>query len=272
MALANVALTDTFDYWRTVTNSMVVALNDKLIYCNTSNANTVSITPFASRSSNLSVNILTSTSVSDSVTGNVASAYSVNTVNQLAISYGAASNTWANVIGGTSNTWANSVAASSNAWANTIAVGSNNWSNTVGASGNSWSNTVGFSANTYSGVTYAPKISPTFTGTVTLNANIANQTLTDGSTISWDVSLGSVATVTLGGNRTMAAPTNLKIGTYILHVVQDGSGNRTITWNSVFKWPAGVAPVLTTTANRRDLFSFVSDGTNLYGSYLPDVR
>ena len=272
MALANVALTDTFDYWRTVTNSMVVALNDKLIYCNTSNANTVSITPFASRSSNLSVNILTSTSVSDSVTGNVASAYSVNTVNQLAISYGAAGNTWANVVGASSNTWANTMAAAGNTWANTVGLGANGWSNTVGASGNSWSNTVGFSANTYSGVTYAPKISPTFTGTVTLNANIANQTLTDGSTISWDVSLGSVATVTLGGNRTMAAPTNLKIGTYILHVVQDGSGNRTITWNSVFKWPAGVAPVLTTTANRRDLFSFVSDGTNLYGSYLPDVR
>ena len=96
--------------------------------------------------------------------------------------------------------------------------------------------------------------------------------MTDGATINWDVSLGSVATVTLGGNRIIAAPTNLKIGSYILHIIQDGSGNRTVTWNSVFKWPAGVAPVLTTTGNRRDLFSFVCDGTNLYGSYLPDVR
>ena len=70
----------------------------------------------------------------------------------------------------------------------------------------------------------------------------------------------------------MAAPTNLKVGTYILHVVQDGSGSRTISWNSVLKWPAGVAPVLSTGAGRRDIISFVSDGTYLYGSYLPDVR
>jgi hypothetical protein len=103
-------------------------------------------------------------------------------------------------------------------------------------------------------------------------ANYLSQTLTDGATINWDTSAGVIATVTLGGNRTMAAPTNLKVGTYILHVIQDGSGNRTLTWNSVFKWTAATAPTLTTAANRRDIFSFICDGTNLYGSFLPDVR
>jgi hypothetical protein len=103
-------------------------------------------------------------------------------------------------------------------------------------------------------------------------ANVLSQTLTDGATISWDTSLGQVATVTLGGNRTMAAPTNLKVGTYILHVIQDGVGGRTITWNSIFKWSSGVAPALSSTGGRRDVFSFVSDGTNLYGAMIPDVR
>ena len=112
----------------------------------------------------------------------------------------------------------------------------------------------------------------TINGTTTDRSNALSQTLTDGATISWDTSLGRVATVTLGGNRTMAAPTNLKVGTYILHVIQDGTGSRLITWNSVFKWVGAVAPVLSTTAGRRDIFSFVSDGTNLYGSFLPDVR
>jgi len=70
----------------------------------------------------------------------------------------------------------------------------------------------------------------------------------------------------------MAAPTNLKVGTYILRVYQDATGNRTLTWNAVFKWPAAVAPVLTTTGSRLDVFSFYSDGTNMYGSYLPDMR
>ena len=127
-------------------------------------------------------------------------------------------------------------------------------------------------ANAYAAATYANSASPTFTGTVSFNANTQSQTLTDGATINWDVSLGQIATVTPGGGRTMAAPTNLKVGTYILHVIQDVTGGKTITWNSVFKWPGGVAPTLTITPGARDLFSFVCDGTNLYGSFMPDVK
>ena len=280
MAIANVALTDTFDYWRTVTNSLVVALNDKLVYCNTSNANTVSIPSFATRTSNLYVNIITSTSLNDSATGNVASAYTANTLQGLALVYTSSANSNAQFSVTAANNYASILAANNavgaNNQANTLAfstgITATTWANTIGSSGNSYTNYVGSSANSFANITYAPKISPTFTGTITIDANIASQILTDGATINWDVSLGSVATVTLGGNRIIAAPTNLKIGSYILHIIQDGSGNRTVTWNSVFKWPAGVAPVLTTTGNRRDLFSFVCDGTNLYGSYLPDVR
>lgn len=112
------------------------------------------------------------------------------------------------------------------------------------------------------------------TGTTTDRSNALSQTLTDAATINWDTSLGRVATVTLGAaGRTMAAPTNLKVGTYILRVYQDATGSRTITtWNSVFKWTAAVAPVLSTGANKLDIITFFSDGTNLYGSYLPDMR
>jgi hypothetical protein len=114
----------------------------------------------------------------------------------------------------------------------------------------------------------------TLNGTTIDKSNSLSQTLTDGATINWDVSLGRVATVTLGAaGRTMAAPTNLKVGTYILRVYQDGTGSRTITtWNSVFKWTAAVAPVLSTGAGKLDIITFFSDGTNLYGSYLPDMR
>lgn len=95
---------------------------------------------------------------------------------------------------------------------------------------------------------------------------VETQTLSDAATVNWNMNNGSVAKVTLGGNRTMAAPTNLKDGgTYILRVIQDGTGSRTVTWNSVFKWPGGTAPTLTTTASGIDIASFVSDGTNLYG-------
>jgi hypothetical protein len=93
----------------------------------------------------------------------------------------------------------------------------------------------------------------------------AATTLTDGATISWDVSVNQVATVTLGGNRTMAAPTNLVSGSfYSLNVIQDATGSRTLTWNSVFKWTGAAAPTLSTAASAKDFFVFRSDGTNLY--------
>ena len=44
----------------------------------------------------------------------------------------------------------------------------------------------------------------TLNGTTTDKSNALSQTLTDGATISWDTALGRVATVTLGGNRTVA--------------------------------------------------------------------
>ncbi len=94
----------------------------------------------------------------------------------------------------------------------------------------------------------------------------AAQALSDGATINWDVDNGNLGTVTIAGNRTMAAPTNLPVGSMILKLTQDGTGSRTITWNSVFKWSAGSAPVLSTAANALDILSFVSDGTNVYGT------
>jgi len=94
-------------------------------------------------------------------------------------------------------------------------------------------------------------------------------TLTDAATINWNISLGVMATVTLnvaGATRIFANPTNLKPGTYILFVKQDSSGNRTFSsWGSVFKWSGGTIPTLSTAANSVDIFSFVCDGTTLFG-------
>jgi hypothetical protein len=120
---------------------------------------------------------------------------------------------------------------------------------------------------------YAPKNNPQFTGTVDVSqANIKSQTLTDGATVNWNAALGTLATVTLGGNRTIANPSNLKVGTYMLVIKQDATGSRTATWGTVYKFPVGVAPTLTTTANAIDIISFYSDGTNMFGVFAPDLR
>jgi len=92
----------------------------------------------------------------------------------------------------------------------------------------------------------------------------AEQTLTDGATIDWNLSTEQVAKVTLAGNRTLNAPSNQQAGAfYSLAIIQDGTGSRTLTFNSAYKFTGATAPTLTTTASAKDIIIFKSDGTNL---------
>jgi hypothetical protein len=102
------------------------------------------------------------------------------------------------------------------------------------------------------------------TGLIKFNdsAYFPEATLTDGTTITWDASVAQVAKVTLGGNRTLSAPTNGATGQFIsLLVIQDGTGSRTLTWNSAYEFASDTAPTLTTTASLGDLFTFRYNGT-----------
>ena len=100
-----------------------------------------------------------------------------------------------------------------------------------------------------------------FTATQNFNAT----TLTDASTIAWDASANQVTSVTLGGNRTLGASTNqVDGGVYVISIIQDGSGSRTLSFNSNYKFTGGTAPTLTTTASARDVIVFVSNGTNMF--------
>jgi hypothetical protein len=103
------------------------------------------------------------------------------------------------------------------------------------------------SASDYRGNTTASKF---------LNPNgvwsaMSEVTLTDASTISWDMSTGFDFTVTLGGNRIMGAPTNPKTGQKgRLIIAQDATGGRSISsWNGVYDFSAGVAPTLSTASS-----------------------
>ena len=95
--------------------------------------------------------------------------------------------------------------------------------------------------------------------------------LTDGATITPDFSAANNFSVTLGGNRTLANPTNLTAGQHgVIVITQDGTGSRTLAYGSKFKWPGGVAPTLTTTANATDFISaqYFSDTDTLLCSAL----
>jgi hypothetical protein len=89
--------------------------------------------------------------------------------------------------------------------------------------------------------------------------------LTDAATVETNLALSNHFTLTLGGNRTLGDPTNKQNGQSGLIIVkQDGTGSRTLAYNSVWKFPGGVAPSLTTTANATDILAyFVESSTRI---------
>jgi hypothetical protein len=81
--------------------------------------------------------------------------------------------------------------------------------------------------------------------------------LTDASSVAIDLSLANNFTLTLAGNRTLAAPTNVTAGqSGVIVVSQDGTGSRTLAFNSIFKFAGGTAPTLTTTASAVDILAY----------------
>lgn len=68
------------------------------------------------------------------------------------------------------------------------------------------------------------------------------------------------------GNITIAL-SNEGVGQcFVINIIQDGTGSRTVTWFTTIKWAGGSAPTLTTTASKIDTFGFiVASAGNYYG-------
>ena len=82
-------------------------------------------------------------------------------------------------------------------------------------------------------------------------------TLTDAASIVVDFALGNNFLVTIGGNRTLAAPTNAVAGqTGQIYVVQDSTGSRTLAYNSVYQFVSGASPTLSTGASDVDILVY----------------
>lgn len=94
-------------------------------------------------------------------------------------------------------------------------------------------------------------------------------TQTDGATITWAVAskLFANARVTLGANRTLNVTGLVDGGSYVLKVIQDGTGSRTLTPGTGCTWlvsngGAGVFGLTTGTPNAVDVIAFTYEGTN----------
>ena len=112
-------------------------------------------------------------------------------------------------------------------------------------------------------LTVASNLTPvSYTETVT-----AIGTVTTTSTLS--IAAGTVLTATLTASTacTFTMPTATAGKSFILLLKQAAAtGNGTATFTSV-KWNSAGAPTITATAGKMDILTFVSDGTNWYGSY-----
>jgi type II secretory pathway pseudopilin PulG len=122
----------------------------------------------------------------------------------------------------------------------------------------------------------ALKINPTFvngsyTGVNDVALDVTGQlysrlyTLTWAATTAIDWSNGNTQKVTLAGATTFTFANGQAGGKYTLVLVQDATGNRTVTWPASVKWSGGTAPTLTTTGGKTDFIGFIYDGANYYG-------
>lgn len=84
------------------------------------------------------------------------------------------------------------------------------------------------------------------------------------NTLTLDLSIATLFNVSLNSNITTLTLTNVatstKVSTFTLVFTADGTA-RSVTWPVSFNWPDGVAPTLTSTLNKKDVFTFfTSDG------------
>lgn len=131
------------------------------------------------------------------------------------------------------------------------------------------SGSAAITASKISGTAMTLSSTDTLTGPKTFAKTV--QTITaasDGSTVTFDLSLGNIHTVTLGGNRTLALSGGSTGQVFEIRLLQDGTGSRLATWFSTIKWPGNVTPTLTTTASKADAFIFVTTGSNAYDGFI----
>jgi hypothetical protein len=98
--------------------------------------------------------------------------------------------------------------------------------------------------------------------------------LTDGATITPDFAVANNFSVTLGGNRTLANPSNLTAGqSGIIVITQDGTGSRTLAFGNYWKFSNGTAPTLTSTASAVDVLAYyVESSTRITARVIGDVK
>jgi len=97
--------------------------------------------------------------------------------------------------------------------------------------------------------------------------------LTDGATITADFALANNFSVTLGGSRTLANPSNQTAGqSGCIWITQDGTGSRTLAYGSQWDFTGGTAPTLSTAAAAVDCLVYaVQSSTKITATLITNL-
>jgi len=179
-------------------------------------------------------------------TGDVVGTSDTQTLTNKTIAYG--SNTLTDVAG---------VTATQTLTNKTIAYGSNTLTDVVGVNA-----TQTLTAKT---LTTPVLTNPTVTNYV--ESVVAIGTVTSSHTLVLTSGTVQTATLTASTACTFTMPTATAGKSFVLLLKQAAStGNGTATFTGV-KFNVGGTPTVTATAGKMDIFTFIADGTNWYGSY-----
>jgi plastocyanin len=113
-------------------------------------------------------------------------------------------------------------------------------------------------------------------GSITLSMafNPTEQTLTDGATVTWNVTNGGNSVWTNNGSGRTLTLSNVIAGySYTLRLIQGAGGSHTVTtWTNV-KWANATPPTLTTTAGATDMITlYAITTTSFVGYFTPNVQ
>lgn len=90
-----------------------------------------------------------------------------------------------------------------------------------------------------------------------------------GGTATLDLSKGNIHHITMpAGNITIALANQNTGQCFVIRILQDSGGSRTVTWFTTIKWPGAVVPTLTTTASKADTFGFEITGSSTYDAFV----
>jgi len=144
----------------------------------------------------------------------------------------------------------------------------NGGTNASTASITSFNNITGYTASGATGTTSTNLVfstTPTLTNPTVTNYVETLYSANTGTAITVDLANGTVQNLTLTGNATITMPTAVAGKSFIIILSQDATGSRTVTWSTV-SWPGATAPTVTSTASKKDIYSFFSNGTSWFGT------